>query len=40
VVELGAGGGLAARHLGGWLDLDLWFVFCEVLDLDLGFVLH
>jgi hypothetical protein len=27
-----------ARHRGGWLDLG--FVFCEALDLDLGYVLH
>jgi hypothetical protein len=45
VVELGVGGFYAARLGGGrcgWPDLilDLGFVFCEALDLDLGFVLH
>jgi hypothetical protein len=29
-------------HHSGWLDLalDLGSLFCEALDLDLGFVLH
>jgi hypothetical protein len=40
VVEHGVGGGYAARHGGGWLDLDLGFLFCEALNLDLGFLFH
>jgi hypothetical protein len=40
VVEHGVGGGYAARHGGGWLDLDLGFLFCEALNLDLGFPFH